>query len=251
MEYNQQIDEQLYQRAYLNNYQPSADVCVMKIGGKVIGSLQNIVCFSGLPKAGKSTFLNGCIAAAYLPYSVFTMSMHMPEGRKTVCYIDTESSEYDFYRSIDRIKTMAEYQAMPHEFTAYRFRDLAPKAIIEYTEYILFKRPDCSVMVIDGLLDCLMNYNDEVESRHLINWLKRITTQYNVLLIGVVHTGKKDGMTLGHFGSMIDRYCQSVLTVEKDSKTATFELKAKFLRSDIPFDPVVIQNDMGVFRQVN
>lgn len=230
---------------------PNQDVCVMKIGGKNIGSLQNIVVYSGLPKAGKSTFLNGCIAAAYLPYSVFDIAMILPEGRKTLCYIDTESSEYDFYRSIGRIKDLAQYEQMPFEFMAYRFRDLHPRAIIEYCEYILKKRSDCSVLVIDGLLDCLMNYNDEVESRHLINWLKKITTQYNILLIGVVHTGKKDGMTLGHFGSMIDRYCQSVLSVEKDAKTQAFELKAKFLRSDIPFDPIIIRNDNGTFTMVN
>jgi hypothetical protein len=96
-----------------------------------------------------------------------------------------------------------------------------------------------------------MNYNDEVESRMLINWLKKITSQANILLIGVVHTGKKDGLTLGHFGSMIDRYCQSVLSVEKDNKEQTFELKGKFLRSDIEFSPIKIMNDNGVFRQVN
>lgn len=251
MEINHEIDKQLYSRSYHNNYTPPPDHKILTIGSKTIGSLQNIVVFSGLPKAGKSSFLNGCIAAAYVPYSVFDMAMFLPPGRKSLCYIDTESSEFDFYKSIDRIKNILQWETMPSGFMAYRFRDLVPKDIIAYVEYILQLRPDISVIVVDGLLDLLMNYNDEVESRHLINWLKRITTQYNVLLIGVVHTGKKDGMTLGHFGSMIDRYCQSVLTVEKDSKSGIFELKPKFLRSDIGFDPVQIINENGHFRQVN
>ena len=140
---------------------------------------------------------------------------------------------------------------MPPTFSAYRFRDCNPSDIQQYTEYYLEHNKDCSVLFIDGFLDLLMNYNDEVESRRLINWLKKITGQYNILLIGVVHTGKKDGMTLGHFGSMIDRYCQSVLTVEKSEKDQTFELKAKFLRSDIAFEPIRIVNEMGYFRQIN
>lgn len=251
MEHNQEIDNQLYLRAYYNNYQPAAEQMILKIGGKNIGSMGNIVVFSGLPKAGKSTFLNGCIASAFVPYSIFQMAMYMPTGRKSLCYIDTESSEYDFYRSVDRIKGILHFNSMPSEFMAYRFRDLSPREIITYVEYMIATRTDISVLVIDGLLDLLMNYNDEVESRILINWLKKITTQFNILLIGVVHTGKKDGMTLGHFGSMIDRYCQSVLSVEKDIKTNTFELKPKFLRSDGNFEPVVIAYDNGEYRQVN
>jgi len=248
---NHEIDEELFKRSYFNSYTPEKEQKVLQIGGKVIGTLGNICVFSGLPKAGKSTFLNACIAGAFVPYSIFEMAMFLPVGRKAVCYIDTESSEYDFYRSIGRMKTLISFSDMPDYFLAYRMRDLNPKEIQAYIEYIIQLRPDCGVLVIDGLLDLLMNYNDEVESRMLINWLKKITSQANILLIGVVHTGKKDGMTLGHFGSMIDRYCQSVLTVEKDSKEQTFELKGKFLRSDIEFSPIKIINESGVFRQVN
>lgn len=248
---NEQINQELQQRAFNNAHAPAPEQKVLQIDGKVIGTLGNIVCFSGLPKAGKSTFLNGCIASAFVPHSIFSMALFLPENRKRICYIDTESSEYDFYRSTDRIKRLINFSYLPMEFMAYRFRDLSPKEIIFYVDHIINSRKDISVLFIDGLLDLLMNYNDEVESRTLINWLKKITSQANILLVGVVHTGKKDGLTLGHFGSMIDRYCQSVLTVEKDGKTGIFELKAKYLRSDLPFDPILIQNESGVFRQVN
>jgi hypothetical protein len=251
MQINHEIDQELYKRSYHNSYTPEKEQKILQIGGKVIGTLGNICVFSGLPKAGKSTFLNACIAGAFVPYSIFEMAMFLPPGRKVVCYIDTESSEYDFYRSIGRMKSLINMQEMPSTFLGYRMRDLNPREIQAYIDYIIQLRPDCSVLVIDGLLDLLMNYNDEVESRMLINWLKKITSQANILLIGVVHTGKKDGLTLGHFGSMIDRYCQSVLSVEKDNKEQTFELKGKFLRSDIEFSPIKIMNDNGVFRQVN
>ena len=94
-------------------------------------------------------------------------------------------------------------------------------------------------------LDLLINYNDETESRILINWLKKLTADYNILCIGVVHTGKKDQNTLGHFGSMIDRYSQSVLVVEKDNAKQTFSLSAKYLRSDYGLEPIILQNVGG------
>ena len=251
MEAGYDIGGALEERSYLNGHSPPEEHKVLTIGDRIIGTLQNIVVFSGLPKAGKSTFLNGCIASGYTQFPIFSMSILTPKGRKKICYIDTESGEYDFYRSIGRVKSILQLSDMPPTFSAYRFRDCNPSDIQQYTEYYLEHNKDCSVLFIDGFLDLLMNYNDEVESRRLINWLKKITGQYNILLIGVVHTGKKDGMTLGHFGSMIDRYCQSVLTVEKSEKDQTFELKAKFLRSDIAFEPIRIVNEMGYFRQIN
>ena len=42
------------------------------------------------------------------------------------------------------------------------------------------------------------------------------------MLIGVVHTGKKDNNTIGHFGSMIDRYAQSVIEIIKDKENNIF-----------------------------
>ena len=74
------------------------------------------------------------------------------------------------------------------------------------------------------MLDLIHNFNDEVESKMLIEWLKFLTNEYNVLIIGVVHLGKRDNHTLGHFGSMVDRYAQSVVEVVKDKENDIFRI---------------------------
>jgi len=79
------------------------------------------------------------------------------------------------------------------------------------------------------------------KSRELVDWLKWITAEYNILLIGVIHLGKKDNHTLGHFGSMIDRYAQSVLEVDKNKEYSVYTLKPKYLRSSADFTPQSIQ----------
>jgi hypothetical protein len=104
--------------------------------------------------------------------------------------------------------------------------------------------------VLDGLLDLILNYNSEEECRLLIQFIKRITAQFNILLITVLHLGKKDKETLGHLGSASDRYAQSTLIIEKDKDQQTYNLSPKFMRSDADFETVSIKNFQGVWHEV-
>ena len=116
------------------------------------------------------------------------------------------------------------------------------KLISEY----LNLNPETSVLIIDGLLDVVMNYNDEKECRELIIWLKKLTTERNILLMAVLHTGKDGTQRLGHLGANTDRWAQSTLTIEKeidenDNLQSKYVLKSKFLRSSAGITPIEIQ----------
>lgn len=252
MQINHEIDRILYERSYRNGYVPPPQHKVLVVNDRLVGTLNNMVVFSGLPKSGKSSFLSAAIASAFVPYSIFNIATHLPPKRKGLLLMDTESSEDDFYKQVQRIKTCIGKDEMPKTFHAFMLRDRVAVEIKEYIEYYLQLHPEISIVYIDGMLDLLMNYNDERESKGVIDWLKRITAQYKVLLVGVVHTGKKDNHTLGHFGSMIDRYCQSVLVVEKDEKEVPtlHTLKSKLMRSDANIEPITLQNNNGVFTQI-
>jgi len=233
--------EALFLKSYKKNYKPPEEQKVLRIREKICGTLQNIVIFSGLPKAGKSTFLSGCMASAFMKVPVFGIKLDLPPKRGTVAVFDTESSEYDFYRSMDRVKNFLQLANLPDCLNSFMFRDCSHLEIKEYIEIYLKNNPKCSVIFIDGMLDLLINHNDEVESKLTIQWLKKITAVYNILLIGVVHLGKSTNNTLGNFGSMIDRYSQSVIAVEKDKKNNRIDLVPKMLRSDADFDTISIQ----------
>lgn len=230
----------MQKRRYRPDYFPEKEKPVFTIGGKVIGTLQNFILFAGLPKAGKSTYMSAVVGSALIPNDIFNLKISFPINRNKICYIDTESSDYDFYRQMNRIKDLTTLNPLPQNFDAFAVREDNPDIIKLYIEQYLEINKDCSVLVVDGFLDLLLNFNDEVESRKLINWFKKITKIYNILLIGVLHLGKKDGHTLGHLGSMLDRYCQSVLTIAKDKQKRTFTLEPSFLRSSDDFDPIEI-----------
>lgn len=248
---NEQILQQLESRKYKPDYIPPTDYKVFTINDKLVGSLQNYVCFTGLPKTGKSTFLSALIASALHPNDFFSMKINLPDDRKRICYIDTESSDYDFYRQMERIRRFIDLHRLPEKLDAFAVREDNHKTIMQYIETYLLKTPDCAVLIIDGLLDLIMNYNDEAESRQLVQFLKTITKRFNVLIITVIHLGKKDNQTLGHLGSASDRYAQSTLLVEKDKEQQCFTLSSRFMRSDEDFQAISIKFINGSYVEYN
>ena len=242
--------KQFEKRRYNPEYTPAPDHRILTVGDKVVGSLQNYVVFSGLPKAGKSTFVAAAAASAIHPGEMFNIKINLPDNRKRICYIDTESSDYDFHRQMERIKKFSLRTSLPDNFDAFAVREDAPNTIKKYIDNYIELYEDCSVVIIDGLLDLILYFNDELESRKLVNWLKKITKVNNILIIVVLHLGKKDGMTLGHLGSMTDRYAVSTLEVVKDKEQQAFILQSKFMRSDADFEPIALKNYDGNFYQI-
>jgi hypothetical protein len=208
------------------------------------------VCILGYPKAGKSTYIAALIASAFVPYDVFSMKLHLPTDRRKLCYFDTESSDYDFFRQINKIKGFCEMSILPDWFNAYQVREDGSGLIRRMIETYLDANPDCAVIIIDGLLDLLVNYNDEKESSLLTKWLKKITKIYNVLLVTVLHQSKSNLSTTGHIGSASDRFAQSTLDIIKEKEKNSYVLTSRFMRSDSDFEPITLINFNGIFQQV-
>lgn len=221
------------------------------IQNKVIAQLNSYAVFTGSAKSGKSTYLMAAIASALLPsfQNNFGIKLHLPEERNRICYFDTESSEYDFYKNLEKIKFFNNGNSLPDILDCYNVREDDPKDIKAMIEEYLINTPQCSIIIVDGFLDLMFDYNDVYESRQLTNWFKKITKIFNICLIGVLHIGKGNSETLGHLGSNTDRWANSTLLVEKNKDTGQFILKPKFLRSDDEFDPIAIANRMGQWEQ--
>jgi hypothetical protein len=247
MEHSPTIQEALNSRKYNPNYKPIQETPVLTIRDKTIATIGNLILFTGLPAAGKSTFINACIASAFVDKEVFGIKINKPATRNRVAYFDTEMSEFSFYKGMDRIKIFTNSYYMPDAFDAFQFRDLEPDQIKECVEYYLENTPDCSILFIDGLLDMIFDYNDVKESKRLTNWVKKITKKYSILCAGVLHVGKKDLNTLGHFGSMLDRTAQSVLTIEKDKDANILSLSAKKMRDDYGLEPIRLMATNGFY----
>jgi len=229
----------LAERQYNQNEKPAPDQGVFRIEQKNIGSLGNFIILSGLPKRGKGKYIAAAVASALTGLPVWGLHCYLPEGRRKIGFFDTDQSRYDFYKNIELINELSESENISDNLKAYNVRQDEPADICNMLEIFLRENPDCGLVVVDNIGDLLNNFNDEGQSKKLINYFKRITDQKNILIIATLHLGKSNNSTIGHLGAMADRYTQSILTCEKAG--SQYHLKLKDSRTASDFTPIAIQ----------
>lgn len=220
-------------REYNPNDKPQPDSVVFKIEQKNIGSLGNFVTLSGLPKRGKGKFMSAITASALTGNDIWGLRCFLPEGRRRVCYFDTDQSRYDFYKNIELINQLSEIETIHPNLNAFNVRRDEPAAICNMIDVYLKLHADCGIVLIDNIGDLLNNFNDEGQSKKLINYFKRITDEKNILIITTLHLGKGNNSTIGHLGAMSDRYAQTTLVCEKVQSVYTLNIKDSRTAGDI------------------
>jgi uridine kinase len=241
------IESILKKSAYDPDKTPNPEQVLFTIQNENIGSLQNFITITGPPKAGKSRFLSAIISSGLTQKELFTMNLRLTRDNYKILHIDTEQSEYDYYKMLQQVKNMARITRFPEHFESWNMREYDAITIIQCLEWLVEKTNHLGVIIIDGILDLLNSYNDETESKLLINCLKRWTKMGNCLIICILHTGKTTGTTVGHFGAMADRASQSVIEVKRNEidRMVTYSLVPKITRSADPnnINPVEIYWD--------
>lgn len=241
----------LHEARYNPNDPPPDEVVIWRIDGQNIGSLGNFALLTGLPKAGKGKYISGITAAALTRDDIFNQRIRLPEGKEAVRYYDTEQSKYDHFQMMELVKRLGNIETLPQNFAAFHCRKHDPQTIIPMIEYDLEKNPDIGLLILDGLLDLIDSFNDEAQSKRLVNFLKRITDVHNCFVLGVLHRSKSTNMTMGHLGSAADRASQSVLKVEKNRELKQYVLQAEYLRNADDFNPIAIyfNRNLGSWEQ--
>jgi len=217
------------------------DKVFFTIDEAVIGTASNFVAITGLPKTSKSTIISALISSFITGKDVLNFKLHAYDDKFKIALFDTEQSAYDFSRSVTRIQKFTKYDTpgVFKFFDAFLCREDNSVNILRLIDTYLKQTPEVAILIIDGLLDLIESMNDEAASKRLITTLKRWGKKYNILIITVLHLGKKDMSSIGHIGSASDRYAQSTLLVEK-TKNNTFTCSPKFLRSAKDFNTIEI-----------
>ncbi len=70
--------------ALFNDIEIEQPAPVITIDNKVIATLQNFICISGLPKSRKTTFVNYLIGAGLSGKSIFNMSVNINKNDKVI-----------------------------------------------------------------------------------------------------------------------------------------------------------------------
>lgn len=235
-----QLQKILTERAYNPQDEPENENVVFRIQFQNIGSLGNFILVTGTPKAGKSKWISGMNAAALKRQDVFSLNIRLPDDKRRIAHWDTEQNRYDYHAMMKLIKKLANIDVFPENYHSFHCRQDNARTIMAMVEYFLQQNPDTGMIFLDGLLDMIDRFNDEGQSKQLVNFLKRITDVHNVLVVGVLHRSVSVNKSIGHLGSSADRAAQSVLIVEKNKEVKQYVLRAEYLRSADDFEPLAI-----------
>lgn len=177
-----------------------------------VGGFGQIGVLIGHEKSGKS-FVLGCIASASLS-GESTLNFQLDRRGRKIVWFDTEQSLFFYQWTQKRIHDMAgKRQNLPY-YQAYHLRKLTPVERIAVIEHLLYQEKP-GIVVIDGIVDLVANYNDLPEVQSVVNRLMRWTDELNALLISVLHVNKGDGKIRGHIGTEIKNKCDFAINVAK------------------------------------
>lgn len=182
-----------------------------------VGGFGQIGVLTGHEKSGKS-FVLGCIASAALGQKNILNFKFDLRGRKMV-WFDTEQSQFFYQWTQKRIHDMAGKKQNLMNYRAYHLRKWTPAERIAAIEYLIYREENLGVVVIDGIVDLLNNYNDLPEVQAVVQRLMKWTDELNILLLSVLHVNKGDGKIRGHIGTEIKNKCDFAISVLKDGET--------------------------------
>lgn len=233
------IQKLLQSRRFDAAQEPPKEEIIFRIDFQTIGSLGDYCLLTGRPKAGKTKYLAGAMAAAISRKEVFGLRIKLPDNKRRVVHWDTEQGKRSHYNLLQLMGALADMPA-PDYFDSFHCRQDGAREIMMMIEYYLNTYPDTGILFIDGLLDLIANFNDVMDSKKLVDWLKRITESKNVHIIAIVHRSMSVDKSIGHLGSTLDRAAQSVLIVEKVKETKQYILRPEYLRDADDFTPRAI-----------
>lgn len=201
---------------YVEPDQPS-----ITVGGVGAMALCNVSAVKAKQKMGKTTALTVVVSAVLSGQCLRVESaLECP----TVLWMDTEQSDYDSKLIVERIRmlTHLDDEYINEHFKLLNVRRFDTEERVTYLkEAIHVFRPQ--MVIVDGIVDLAGDFNDPYASKALINELLRISSEYRLALVAVLHTNKSDGdhAMRGHLGTMLSQKATTVLECEKEENVIT------------------------------
>jgi len=189
------------------------------INGVSVFTKGNISAITGKAKSRKS-FFETAVAAAMLSGECLGMTS---EGGR-VLFLDTEQSLFHVQRAAKRILRLSGLEPDKNipELQVYALRPFSVKERIEALKMSV-ERHRPTFVIIDGIIDMLLNFNDITESSELVGLLMKLSAEYSCHIQCVIHQNKADANMRGHSGSFLIQKSETSLEVStlNDISTVT------------------------------
>ena len=202
---------------------------------------------SGKPGNGKTGLMSQLMATVLCGHHGKTLRRDVPhktrnsetgeEAEKMIpnvlLYIDTEQGEDDTIAIKNRVCSMAGigYKQRNENFFILRLRDTeeAQQRWRKILKAIYLIKP--TDIFLDGMLDIVNDYNDQVECQPIIRKCMMLATYYDASLWAVLHENPMVDKLVGVLGSITQRKVSEIFTVTKVKQQ---DIKPNDRKSNLP-----------------
>lgn len=231
---------------------PEPTPCLtVELNGQIsnIGTTGNFSVLIGAAKSRKSFAVCMAIAAALNSERLVIGCLrgHLPANKAGVLYFDTEQGRYHVARAVRRVCLLSEIEN-PQHLQTFALRSLETLQRLEAIRYTIEHTPGIGMVVVDGIRDMVFDINSPEEATATATLLLRLTEQYGIHLLTVLHTNK--GMNTdarGHLGTELQNKAETVIRVSKDPNDKSVSIVAPDMCRDRDFEPFAFTiNEQGL-----
>ena len=180
-----------------------------------VGDLHIISGKPGNGKTGLMTMLMAAILSGEYGKTQYALKAERPEP--IVLYIDTEQGKDDTIALKNRVCVMAglDYKVAHKNFIVLRLRDTESEIDRwrKILKAIYMVKP--TDIFLDGMLDLVKDYNDQVECQPIIRKSMMLATHYDTSLWMVLHENPMVSKLVGTLGSIAQRKVAEIFSVVK------------------------------------
>ena len=190
----------------------------LTVDGVGIFALSDIHGLKGKQKSGKSAVLKVCTAALICGQ---TMRVKSELQEPVVLFLDTEQQAADVKLIVDEVKVLSgvEDDYIDRHLFLYTLRRMHYDTLLNDTR-LLIRHHKPQVVFVDGLVDYVASFNDEVMSRQLIHDLLLLCEENRCAIVCVLHENKatEDMNMRGHLGTVLSQKAGTVLQCQKQGR---------------------------------
>ena len=169
-------------------------------------------------KAGKTTVLKVC-SAALMSEQVMRVKSEMEHP--VVLWLDTEQKLADVKAIVDDVKLLSGVSDdyLDAHLFLFPLRKMNYETLLNDTR-LLMERVHPQVMLVDGVVDYVASFNDEVLSRQLMHDLMMLAQEHHCAIVCVLHENKAsdDENMRGHLGTVLAQKAGTVLQCHKSKQ---------------------------------
>ena len=236
----------------------------MERNGIAFADVGELHIISGKPGNGKTGLMSQLMSATLSGQHGNTLRREVPHKVRNpetneieekvipnvLLYIDTEQGEDDTIAIKNRVCSMAgiDYTKPCKQFYILRLRDTetAEQRWRKILKAIYLVKP--TDIFLDGMLDIVNDYNDQIECQPVIRKCMMLATYYDASLWAVLHENPMVDKLVGVLGSITQRKVSEIFTVIKVKQC---DLKPSDRRDDLPEIYFKVKQNKARGRDVN